>query len=580
MIKLINDDNATQETIMNIVDKQEKFYLNLIEQILANKNKFFNRKASHRSEVFALEKIIKLNERNGNKYAALRDKVLISSYAIIDSQNIMIKEILYALDNSNYENLKIKMAEIFTRNQISISSLDSEKYDEILNLKSDSQVIKELQENINDFHSILEVNADILKYISIYDRKIYKLNKYSEYHLIKPVLIINKISLVKLINSVIENYGFNIIQLILITLLIILVYFVRTIFYSILETYIIKIKSLQKYSKNILDSIRKLIETLIIFINIELVIYVYNDFVSIKDIDKFFNMIYGFIFTFLVYKIANAIAKIKVSEIDVGGNSIKFEIVNIGIKMVNFTIWIMGLLLILFLAGVNLTAVLSGLGIGGFAVALAAKDSLANFFGTLNILFSDMFSQGDWIKIDGAEGTVVEIGLRVTTLRTFDNALISIPNSTVSNKDVKNWDRRSLGRRIKMSIGVKYDSKSSDIQKAVDEIRDMLDKHHDIATVNTDFEHNSKRKLRIVGSKDDAEGVKRTLLVYLDEFGASSINILVYCFSKSVKWQEWLAVKQDVMFKMMDILEKNNLEFAFPSMSLYHENNLDLLEKK
>ena len=187
-----------------------------------------------------------------------------------------------------------------------------------------------------------------------------------------------------------------------------------------------------------------------------------------------------------------------------------------------------------------------------------------------------MFSQGDWIAVDGKEGTVVEIGLRVTKLRTFDNALIAIPNAVLANQDVKNWNKRSLGRRIKMHVGVKYDSKRENIQNAIAEIHDMLDKHPGIATKNTEHSYaKSSKKFRAVVSKDDEEGVKKTLLVYLDEFGDSSINILIYCFSKSVRWQEWLEVKQDVMFNIMNILEKNSLEFAFPSISLYHENELD-----
>ena len=222
------------------------------------------------------------------------------------------------------------------------------------------------------------------------------------------------------------------------------------------------------------------------------------------------------------------------------------------------------------LMGVNLTAILSGLGIGGLAVALAAKDTLANFFATISILVSDTFAQGDWIQVGPSEGTVVEIGLRVTTLRTFDNALISIPNSTLVNDDVKNWSRRTVGRRIKISLGVKYDSKPDDIKNTIEEIRTMLENHPNIATSNTIHQYeNSGFKLV---SQDDVYGVKKTLLVYLDEFAASSINILVYCFSSSVVWNEWLEVKQDVMFKIMNILEKNDLEFAFPSLSIYEED--------
>ncbi|MCK4973728.1 MAG: mechanosensitive ion channel family protein, partial [Sulfurimonas sp.] len=337
-----------------------------------------------------------------------------------------------------------------------------------------------------------------------------------------------------------------------------------------------KIKSLKIYSKDILNSIRKLLETLFIVINLELTLYVYNDYSSISDLGIYFNIIYAFIITFIIYTTINTIANIKLKEISAEDKKIKNEVINVSIKLLNVFIWIVGILVILHMAGVELTAVISGLGIGGLAVALASKDSLANFFGTLSILFSDVFSQGDWIAVDGKEGTVVEIGLRVTKLRTFDNALIAIPNAVLANQDVKNWNKRSLGRRIKMHVGVKYDSKREDIQNAIAEIYDMLDKHPGIATKNTkhSYTQNSK-KFRAVVSKDDEEGVKKTLLVYLDEFGDSSINILIYCFSKSVRWQEWLEVKQDVMFNIMNILEKNSLEFAFPSVSLYHENELD-----
>ena len=582
LIKKINDDNVTKEIIMNITKQQEQFYSRELEKILVNKNKYLNKKVSHVSEIYALEKIIKLNKRRSNKYAVLRDEVLIKSYKILDLENIMIKNILYALDENNYEQLQSRMGDIFSNNQTKIYALGLDSYEELLKIEDNSRVIKQLHENIRDMYAILELTSDVIKYFSIFDKRMYTLNKYSEYKLIKPIIAINNIDFVRDINSVISNYGFTVTKLIMIMILVLFVYLIRTVFFNILESYIVKIKSLQIYSKDLLLSIRKLVEKLIIFINIELVIYVYNDFLTVDKVSIFFNIVYGFIFTLIIYKIANTIAKVKVAEIQQeDGKSIKFEVINVGIKIVNFSIWIMGILLILFLAGVNLTAVLSGLGIGGFAIALAAKDSLANFFGTLSILFSDVFSQGDWIEVDGVEGTVVEIGLRVTTLRTFDNALISIPNAAVANKDIRNWNRRSLGRRIKMSLGIKYDSKSEDIKKAIDELYEMLDKHPSIATANTDFKHKyNKDKLSIIRSKDDAAGVKKTLLVYLDEFGSSSINILIYCFSKTVKWSEWLEVKQDVMFKMMEILEKNNLEFAFPSMSLYHENNLDLLEKK
>jgi MscS family membrane protein len=247
--------------------------------------------------------------------------------------------------------------------------------------------------------------------------------------------------------------------------------------------------------------------------------------------------------------------------------------VNVAIKIINFVIFIIGLLLVLHFAGANLTTVLSGLGIGGFAIAFAARETLSNFLGTISILMSDTYSQGDWIVVDGKQGNVVEIGLRVTTLRTFDNALISIPNGIVANKDVKNWNKRTLGRRIKMNIGIKYNSEPENIHVAIEEIREMLLTHPSIASNKSTYEENNRSKNIKLVSKEDELGVKRTLLVYLDEFSDSSINILVYCFAKKTDWAKWLEAKEDVMYKVMEILVKNNLEFAFPSLSLYTEKD-------
>ena len=460
----------------------------------------------------------------------------------------------------------------FATNQEFIAALNSVNYDDILKLDEPSKILKQAQNNIINFNALLEINVDTIMYLTIFEKKMYRLNKYANYNLIKPVLFINNMPIAKEINSFINPYGLNIVKIILMILVFAVIYLIRKYLYNKIEAFIYEIESLKKYSKDILNSVRKPLELIIILINIEIVIYIYNDYAGVGDIGKYFNIGYAILLTFVFYKVINIISSIKIHEIKRSEKEVKSEIINVGIKIINFIIMVIGLLIVLHFAGANLTAVLSGLGIGGFAVALAAKDSLANFFGTLSILLSDVFSQGDWIEIDGREGTVVEIGLRVTTLRTFDNAIIAIPNSVLANKDVKNWNKRLLGRRIKMSLGVKYDSKSSDIQNAIKEIREMLDQHSKIATEHTEYTYSQERSAKLV-SKDDMQGIKKTLLVYLDEFSDSSINILIYCFSKTVVWSEWLEVKEDVMYKIMEILEKNSLEFAFPSMSLYYEND-------
>ena len=571
MIKQMNDNNVTQEKIMQIAIEQEVLYSRALDDILKNKNTFINKSRVYDSEIFALEKIIKLNKRLGNKYATIRDEVLIKSYKLLNAQNTMIRNILRALNKMSFEEFQAYMSDMFVKNQEHNANLTNINYESILQLNEPSRTLKQAKKNIKDYYALLELNADTLKYLSLFEKKMYRLNKYSNYNLVNPVISINNTAIAKYINSVIRPYGFDVVKIIFILLVFVIIYLIRKYIYKEIEAYIFDIESLKKYSKDILNSVRKPIEFIIILINIEVTIYIYNDFAGVGTFDRFFTVSYVVLLTYIVYKIVNVISAIKIHEIDTVDKKIKSEIINVGIKIVNFIIMVIGLLVILHFAGANLTTVLSGLGIGGFAVALAAKDSLANFFGTLSILLSDVFSQGDWIAVNGQEGTVVEIGLRVTTLRTFDNAIIAIPNSILANQDVKNWNKRSLGRRIKMSLGIKYNSKREDIKNAVEEIRHMIDKHPQIATVNTEYDYSHHRSSKLV-SKDDEMGVKRNLLVYLDEFSGSSINILVYCFSKSVDWTEWLETKEDVMYKIMEILEKNSLEFAFPSMSIYHEN--------
>jgi len=381
---------------------------------------------------------------------------------------------------------------------------------------------------------------------------------------------LNSIELVKRSDMYLDEYNLSILKLLSMLGVIVVVYFIRKVLLDLFEKNLLKIEELQKYSKKIVSKIRKPLELTTWVINVNLILYIYNDFSTFVKTADIFNILYVLLITWMVYLLVNAIATVKIHNMS-GRANIKNEIVNLSMKMVNFVIWIIGLLFVLHFGGVDLTAILSGLGIGGLAVALAAKDSLANFFGTISILVSDTYSQGDWIAADGKEGTVVEIGLRVTTLRTFDNALISLPNAILANKDVKNWSRRNIGRRIKMSIGVTYGSKPQDIKNAVNEIREMLHEHAGIATENTNYAGDSETGAKIV-SVADTKGIKKTLLVYLDEFSASSINILIYAFSQSVVWEEWLQTKEDVMYKIMEILERNNLEFAFPSLSIYKEN--------
>lgn len=569
-VEALNDINISQTEIEEILEKQKEAYVGVLENIMSNKYSFMQKASPYEPKIYSLEKIIKINKRAGNTYAVLRDEVLVKSYKLLDAQERMIKEVLSSLDSSNSETFSKELDRITTQNALIVQDLLKVDYKDILSDPTISNTLLQAQDNIRELYSLVDVNSDVINYVYLFEKRMYRLNKYAKYNLIGTVIKINSMDFAANINPILEDYGLNVVKISIILFLFLVIYILRKLFYILIERYLVKALSFRKYCTSIINEIQKPIDILIIAINMNMILYVYNDFMSNADISKVFNITYGIFITFIAYKVANVIATIKVEEIATENKKIKNEVINVSIKILNFVILIIGLLIMLHFAGVNLTAILSGLGIGGLAVALAAKDSLANFFGTLSILFSDVFSQGDWIVVGDQEGVVVEIGLRVTTIRTFDNALVAIPNAVLANQDVKNWTKRMLGRRIKMNIGVKYNSKSQDIKNAVNQIREMLHAHSGITTQETEYESGIHRGMRLV-SADDLQGVKKDLLVYMDEFTSSNINILVYCFTKSTNWTEWLSVKEDVMHKIMGILEENSLEFAFPSMSIYQE---------
>ena len=202
-------------------------------------------------------------------------------------------------------------------------------------------------------------------------------------------------------------------------------------------------------------------------------------------------------------------------------------------------------LAILFLVqnlGYSVSGLLASLGLGGLAVALAAKDSLSNIFGSLMILLDRPFTIGDWIKAGTMEGVIEDIGFRSTRIRTFSKTLITVPNSVLMNMSIDNFSQMPK-RRIKLTVGVTYDTSPTQMRQAVAAIKQMLREH---PAIHQDF-----------------------FLVNFTDFGASSLDIMVYCFTTSTVWGEYLDAREDVCLKIMEALEGIGLEIAFPSQTLY-----------
>ena len=194
--------------------------------------------------------------------------------------------------------------------------------------------------------------------------------------------------------------------------------------------------------------------------------------------------------------------------------------------------------------GYSVSGVMAFGGIGGIAVGFAAKDLLANFFGGLMIYLDRPFVIGDWIRSpdQDIEGTVEYIGWRQTRIRTFDKRPLYVPNATFANISVENPSRMT-NRRIYEKLGVRY-ADAAQVKVIVDNVRSMLQQHPDIDT-------------------------GQTLIVNLNAFGASSLDFFVYAFTKTTNWIEFHAIKEDVMFKIMAIIDAQGAEIAFPTQTLH-----------
>jgi MscS family membrane protein len=282
---------------------------------------------------------------------------------------------------------------------------------------------------------------------------------------------------------------------------------------------------------------------------------------------KIFLVIYTYNIVFIVMSLLDIIMTL------VYNNKIVLkqrpEIINTAIRLLKGLLFLIATLYILTKLGVDPKNLLTSLGIGSVAIAFALKDTVANFFSGLKIIIDDTFSPGDWIKVSGEkDGVVLDITFTRTVIRTFHNSVLVIPNQKIVNSSYENWSRRKVGRKIGLKIGVEYNSKKEDLEKAINDIREMLENHPGISPKNADFSKTRFRNGKLVKIGDEL-GLKNTLMVHLDEFADSSIVIDIYAFSKSVVWSEWRETKEDVLKKIWTILENNNLTFAFPSQTVY-----------
>ncbi|MFD2639511.1 mechanosensitive ion channel family protein [Piscibacillus salipiscarius] len=201
--------------------------------------------------------------------------------------------------------------------------------------------------------------------------------------------------------------------------------------------------------------------------------------------------------------------------------------------------------LVLSKFGFDVNGFVAGLGIGGLAFALAAQEVIKNFFGGVVIITEKPFTLGDWIRTPTVEGIVEDINFRSTIIRTFAEALVTVPNSTLSNEAITNWSKMGK-RQITFNLGVEYSTPKEKLEIVVERINDMLNNHDEIH--------------------------KETIFVKFDKYNDSSLDIFLYFFTISTQWEKFLNVKQDINFRIMEILEEEGVSVAFPSRTIYMDN--------
>lgn len=229
--------------------------------------------------------------------------------------------------------------------------------------------------------------------------------------------------------------------------------------------------------------------------------------------------------------------------------SVDITTVSVLARIVRIAVLVTGVLTILAIFNIPISGFLAAGGVGGIAIGLAARDLLANFFGGFMVFMDRPFSVGDWVRSPDQEieGVVERIGWRMTTIRKFDKRPMYVPNATFTTITVENPSRMTH-RRIFEHIGVRYDDFSV-IRAVIDDIRSMVLAHPDL---------------------DDSQ----TTMVHFNVYGASSLDIMVYCFTHTTVWTEYHRIREDVLIRIGDVIESHGAQIAFPTRTLKIDSEL------
>ena len=259
-------------------------------------------------------------------------------------------------------------------------------------------------------------------------------------------------------------------------------------------------------------------------------------------IHKGFSLIYVYSIFWIILRFIDYISLILHKRAEQTESKMDDQLIPFVIDIVKIITYIFALIIVMGnIFNVNVTALATGVGIGGIAIAMASKESLENLLGSFTIFLDQPFTVGDTVTVGSVTGTVEKVGFRSTRIRTFDKSLVTLPNKNMIQAELDNLGMRPV-RRVKFNVGLTYETSPDQMKVIVSEIQEMINQHE----------------------KTNQEGKVR-----FQEFGSSSLDILVMYFVDSPRWDDLIDVKEDVNYKIMEIVKRNNSDFAFPSTTVY-----------
>jgi len=248
-------------------------------------------------------------------------------------------------------------------------------------------------------------------------------------------------------------------------------------------------------------------------------------------INKTFSLIFIYSICWILLRMIDFIGLILSKKAEATENKMDDQLIPFIIEIGKILVYILGVFIILGnIFNVNIAALATGLGIGGVALAMASKESLENLLGSFTIFFDQPFTVGDVVTVGSVTGTIEKVGFRSTRIRTFDKSLVTVPNKKMIDAELDNLGLRSV-RRVKFSIGLTYETSTDQIKSIVNDIQEMINQHE----------------------KTNQEGRVR-----FQEFGSSSLDIMILYYVSSPRWEDLINVKEDINYKEKSLGDGRN----------------------